>query len=132
MIYDKKTLQTQVAEVKAAHEKYIRAQRAEEIKVWERAQKAWEDRHKPDVVATLTDALKKAKAGTLDDTHHLSRLRSAPTKPKHDTEVSCAPIILSLNTLSTLLDTVVDDTISASALARAGVPDLTRLLRRPC
>lgn len=133
MIYAKGSLKQKVEEIKAAHVKAVEVQRENEQKRWETKHAKWRETAQAHLVETLQEAVKRAKAGTLYDTYNLTRnCQLAPEPPKHDGDIACVPIIKELTALSELLDTLDDDTISASALARAGIKDMHRLLRRPC
>lgn len=82
-----------------------------------------------EILKRATDSVKKDQS--FDLYSFRNEMVSVP-KPPAKEEASCHPTVSGLNVLLDLLDTVNDDEITATALSRAGVKDVQRLLRKPC
>jgi hypothetical protein len=133
VIYSKGTLLTKIREVQAEYVAVAEQKQRKSQADYERALKRWQDKQKAETIETLTATLAKVKKDQPFNPYDLrSNLSSPPSKPQAVEDAACVPVVRELTALMELLETVEDDEITPSALARAGVKDLQKLLRRPC
>lgn len=133
MKYQRSVLIQKAREVRALHVKQQEAMHARKMEQYEKQLKRWQEVEKPetlDLIKKITDRVKKDQP--YNSYAFRNDLHSPPEKPELIHDMACVPAIANLDMLIEVLDTVTDDEITATALARAGVKDLTRILRKPC
>lgn len=133
MKYQRTVLIQKANEVKALHVQMNEAKFKREMEDYDRALKRYQEVHKPKNLELAKKMMDQVKKDIPVDTYQFRQdIVNPPKKPEPIHDTACIVAVRNLNMLLEVLDSTLDDEITATALARAGIKELTKVLAKPC